>query len=246
MFCEELSNYGGLVCSVQHELQHHWLKFLSKQLGLTDALLPRHVESFRLLGSRAVFAEGRSIDDFWYRLSGLARESDGEQLLNDDTNTFRARLTMCFNHGETQTNGERVLRFGSGFIRLPKRFPGRANRSRSVLLPTKFGRYRLKRDLFNNMDPVIQLSEEVPGLPIARPPEGWDDLGAGGADVRADGHGEGKRGQQLKGALLNELSSFTHGQHGVYLYQACISSLPVVAGDECLSGGCVGRPVGGW
>lgn len=166
------------------ELQHHWLKFLSKQLGLADAMLPRHVDDFRLVGSRAVFVEDRSIEDFWYRLSEEEKESDGERFIDEHLESFRAPLAVSFNPGESKANGERVLRFGSDFIRLPKRLPGRVNRSRSVLLPTKFGRYRLKRDLFNNTDPVIQLWEEVPGTIISRPPEGWDDLGAGGADVQ--------------------------------------------------------------
>ena len=167
------------------ELQHHWLKFLSNQFGLTGALLPREVDSFRLVGSKAVYVEDHAIDEFWLRLSATdLTELCGEQMLIDHLDAFRAPLTSCSNPGHSKENGERVLRFGSGLIRLPKRLPGRANRSRSVLLPTKFGRYRLKRDLFNNMDPVIQLWEEVPGLTIARPPEGWDDLGAGGADVQ--------------------------------------------------------------
>jgi E3 ubiquitin-protein ligase MARCH6 len=86
--------------------------------------------------------------------------------------------------GETKPNGERVLRFGSDFIRLPIRLPGRFLRSRSVLLPTRIGKFRLKRDAFNSINPVIQIWEEVPGEPIQRPPAGWDDLGAGGADVQ--------------------------------------------------------------
>eukprot|EP00977_Amphora_coffeiformis_P013576 scaffold3586_cov164-Amphora_coffeaeformis.AAC.27 len=166
------------------ELQHHWLKFLSKQLGITDAVLPRQVENFRLIGSRAVFMDDRAIDEFWYKLSSEDDESAAEKFLDEHLDTFRTPPTECFNPGETKANGERVLRFGTGYIRLPKRLPGRVNRSRSVLLPTKFGHYRLRRDLFNNMDPVIQLWEEVPGPPVARPPEGWDDLGAGGADVQ--------------------------------------------------------------
>jgi E3 ubiquitin-protein ligase MARCH6 len=58
-------------------------------------------------------------------------------------------------------------------------------RSRATLLPTKIGRYRLYRtEAFASNVPVFQLWQEVPGDIIPRPPEGWDDLGAGGADVQ--------------------------------------------------------------
>jgi E3 ubiquitin-protein ligase MARCH6 len=166
------------------EIQHNWLKFLCNQLGLTNAMLPRGVDTFRLVGSRQIFSEHQVVDEFWYLLSGEEKEAIGESVIQENCGSFRPPLSTCFNPGETKASGERLLKFGSSFIRLPKRLPGRAHRSRSVLLPTKFGRYRLKRDLLNSMDPVIQLWEEVSGAPIARPPEGWDDLGAGGADVQ--------------------------------------------------------------
>jgi hypothetical protein len=57
------------------------------------------------------------------------------------------------------------------------------------LLPTKAGRYRLNRGLASESKDgsvvwSVKLRVEVVGAAIARPPEGWDGLGAGCADVQ--------------------------------------------------------------
>uniref|UniRef100_A0A7S4RLS3 RING-type E3 ubiquitin transferase n=1 Tax=Ditylum brightwellii TaxID=49249 RepID=A0A7S4RLS3_9STRA len=69
--------------------------------------------------------------------------------------------------------------------------------SDSNLLPTSIGAYRLKRrvkkrckwqgeKISNSVKDsyVIEFWREVAGKPIPRPPEGWDDLGVGGAEVQ--------------------------------------------------------------
>lgn len=163
-------------------MQHIWLKFMSGVMGLTDRILPENVGGFRLLGSRPVFKVGHEVDQFWYELANSNK--DPLEILTANLHTFVPASARALSTGETKSNGERVLRFGSDFIRLPIRLPGKFLRSRSVLLPTRIGKFRLKRDAFNSINPVIQIWEEVPGEPIQRPPAGWDDLGAGGADVQ--------------------------------------------------------------
>jgi E3 ubiquitin-protein ligase MARCH6 len=176
------------------EMQHHWLKFMAHHMGLTNCLIPQKVQCFHLLGSRPVFQRGRTVDQFW---SDLAKtETDGEVMLESDLESFAPEPVDLEMIGETKPSGERVLFFGSDFIRLPVRLPGRALRTRSFLLATKIGRFRL--DARGDMaSPVIQLWEEVPGDLIPRPPEGWDDLGAGGADVQ----GRWAWGQEKKSAI---------------------------------------------
>lgn len=163
------------------ELQYHWFKFLGRLLNLTGALLPRVVAEFRLVGSRPIF-NGLAVDPFWVELAKADKKR--EDMIIENLPTFSSEEEEPSLHvGETKANGERVLRFGSDFIRLPVHPSGPSVRSRSLLLPTTLGRYRLKRDAMSAV-PVFQLWEEVPGEPISRPPEGWDDLGAGGADVQ--------------------------------------------------------------
>ena len=62
----------------------------------------------------------------------------------------------------------------------------------SVLLPTTIGAYRFRRcpstgETMKNADSfcdVIEIWKEDRAAPIPRPPEGWDDLGVGGAEVQ--------------------------------------------------------------
>jgi len=180
------------------EMQHHWLKYFCGCLGITESALPRTVEGFRLIGSRRIFLDDKAevIDPFWQELAKSANSR--EDLIRMNISTFENEqgfVDECA--GETKANGERVVDLGSEYVRLPVRakVPGRALRSRSVLLPTKIGRYRLKRS--NSTAPVFEVWEEVPGNPIPRPPEGWDDLGAGGADVQ----GRWAWGRELKSNL---------------------------------------------
>ena len=216
------------------ELQHYWLKKLSHAFGLTDALMPRQVDSFRLIGTRSVFVDD-SIDDFWYKLSKEDKEHVGERLLFDNLSSFRATPIPNVNQGETKPNGERVLRFGAGFIRLPKRLPGRAYRSRSVLLPTKYGRFRLKRDLFNNVDPVIQLWVEVPGEPIPRPPDGWDDLGAGGADIQGRWSWGREKKSTIERGVAQRSKLFERGQGPIGFVTAVIKLIAILLLSWCAS-----------
>jgi E3 ubiquitin-protein ligase MARCH6 len=90
--------------------------------------------------------------------------------LNDSLNTVV---------GETTANGERVLDAETSHIALPFNF---GELTDIVLLPTKLGRYRLRlTDDVGKKGPIIEFFREVAGDVVTRPPEGWDDLGVGGA-----------------------------------------------------------------
>lgn len=187
------------------EMQHHWLKFMAQHTGLMNCLLPREVKCFCLLGSRPVFQRGRTVDEFWSDLANT--KTDGEQILESNLGSFDPPDIETTMVGETKTNGERVLFFGSDFIRLPVRLPGRALRTRSFLLSTKIGRFRL--DARGDMaSPLIQLWEELPGKLIPRPPEGWDDLGAGGADVQGRWAWEQEKKSAIEGGVCRRNKLF--------------------------------------
>ena len=115
---------------------------------------------------------GHVVDPIWYKII----DHDRQTLANLES-IFAIHDTNILFRGEIKPNGERVVVRGVDYIRLP--CPQQQNDT--VLLPTKLGRYRLKRDEYTK---AINLWEEVPGEPILRPPEGWDDLGVGGADVQ--------------------------------------------------------------
>jgi E3 ubiquitin-protein ligase MARCH6 len=167
------------------ELQHYWLRTVGSMFGVVDCILPRDVGEFRLIGEKPVFniKSPRSVDSFWI---DLAKSKDkSEEILEDNLSSFPL-LSPCdiLEDAETKLNGERILRCGSDFIKFgvrPANSSGHTLRFRSVFLTTKIGRYRLKRDDASTKSPSIQVWAEVPGELITRPPEGWDDLGAGGA-----------------------------------------------------------------
>lgn len=153
-------------------MQHQWLTMMTKFMGLSDCMLPHTVGSFRHIGSRPVFLNDHVVDPIWYKLI----DHDKETLANLES-IFAFHDTNIIFRGESKPNGERVVISGVDYIRLP--CPPLQNDT--FLLPIKLGRYRLKRDEYKK---TIHLWEEVPGEPILRPPEGWDDLGVGGADVQ--------------------------------------------------------------
>uniref|UniRef100_A0A7S2RY12 RING-type E3 ubiquitin transferase n=1 Tax=Eucampia antarctica TaxID=49252 RepID=A0A7S2RY12_9STRA len=113
--------------------------------------------------------------------------------------------------GITKKGGSRVLSNSDSYIRFRLKCPSSARENNDVkksngnsnlhrssenynipfsnslfLLPTSIGAYRLrKRTRKNCLDSVmIEFWREVPGKPVQRPPEGWDDLGVGGAEVQ--------------------------------------------------------------
>jgi E3 ubiquitin-protein ligase MARCH6 len=163
-------------------IQHHWLKYITKLVGLSDCILPKTVSRFRLIGSHAVFETDLSVHPFWFELS--KSEEEGKCLLETSLANFTKHEEDMFVMGETNENGQRVVQLNTEFIRLPVRLPGKSFRARGSLLATKIGKYRLCPDYSTSERPEIQLFEEVHGAPILRPPDGWDDLGAGGADVQ--------------------------------------------------------------
>jgi E3 ubiquitin-protein ligase MARCH6 len=155
-------------------MQHQWLNFMTRIMGLSDCILPHTIASFRLVGSRPVFNENRKVDSFWYDLVDKNKDT-----IANLSSKFNAHDEVIIARGYTKANGVRVVLLGADYIRLPS--PQNSLHDPPVLLPSKFGRYRLKRD---ESARFIELWEEVAGLPILRPPEGWDDLGVGGADVQ--------------------------------------------------------------
>lgn len=167
------------------EIQHNWLKLMCRCLGFVECVLPLTVTEFKLVGRRPVRLQEdpTEIDPFWFDLANSEKEK--ENLIKTSLNAFEPYEALITSPGDTKPNGERVLRFGADYIRLPVKSSDDQPTTYlpSVLLPTKIGRYRLKRDVSRKIH-MIQLWEEVPGVAIPRPPEGWDDLGAGGADVQ--------------------------------------------------------------
>jgi E3 ubiquitin-protein ligase MARCH6 len=191
------------------ELQHHWLVFMCRQMGLTDYILPRSIEKFQLVGQKALFLSEDAerapdqeklkepldlspnqrtdvkVDPFWYELSSKREDICNFILSNIKEDTSE---NPVFIDGETLLNGERVVSRAVTSIRLPAKEEeqdnGTPEQDNQYLIPMTIGRFRLRRVGPPDAASVVEFWQEVPGGDIPRPPEGWDDLGAGGAFVQ--------------------------------------------------------------
>lgn len=167
------------------EMQHHWLKFITGIMGIRDRVLPLGINRFEYIGSRAVFESEKVLASFWYKLA--KSDAKAEELIDSELAKFKLfQRESTVRTPMAKADGQRVLATGSDFIRLPVLLPGKSMRSRSILLPTKIGKYRLEREAagYCKDEYVINLWAEKIGSPIPRPPEGWDDLGADPPDVQ--------------------------------------------------------------
>ncbi|GAX10851.1 E3 ubiquitin-protein ligase MARCH6 [Fistulifera solaris] len=165
------------------EMQHHWLKVITGIMGIQDRVLPLRVHRFEYLGCREVFESEKTLVSFWYDLAKT--DTKAEELIDAELSKFKvSHQGSTFRAPKAKADGQRVLPTSSDFIRLPVLLPGKSMRSRSILLPTKIGKYRLERKPGNQNEFFINLWIERTGSPIPRPPEGWDDLGADPPDVQ--------------------------------------------------------------
>ena len=171
-------------------LQHSWMVFMCRKMGLTEYILPRSISKFELVGTKEIFSketidenEGLSsqVDPFWYELA--TKEKFVDHFIESNIENTDVKVPVA-HVGESKENGQRVLKSEISFIRLPER--DLASENRTHLLPAKLGRYSLNHAiaLDEQMPPKIEFWKEIPGDEIPRPPEGWDDLGAGGAFVQ--------------------------------------------------------------
>jgi len=169
-------------------LQHRWMKFMCRRMGLTEYILPRSIEAFELIGTKPVFVSHDNedvieIDPFFSALATIDKDLDQFVLSNiDKTNTSIIPAPLVVT-GEQRSNGERVLSISVRSIALPS---NKEEEKKNILLPTKIGKFRLRieENITEPQDMKIAFFREIQGFEIERPPEGWDDLGAGGAFVQ--------------------------------------------------------------
>jgi len=193
-------------------MQHHWLKFMSSHMGLTQYMLPQEVDQFALVGHIPVSKVEGEINACLYDLAD--GKVDCEEIIM--TNMDPVKPTRMV-RGQTRTDGERVLLTSQTYISLPapqllRPQAGASLHDGVVLLPTRLGRFRLKRKANSSSNPQVEVWEEVAGKCIERPPENWDDLAAGDAEVQ----GRWAWGKEKLSTIENGVARRPHfyGYHG--------------------------------
>jgi E3 ubiquitin-protein ligase MARCH6 len=143
-----------------------------------------------------------AVDPFWNNLISEPDMMKRESMIQLRLQETEQPVNPVFEEGQSRRDGKKILS-SNAYIRFPTAFSDikrviKTPDDASCLLPTCIGRYRLKQsertstipllsDKSNriskvNITPVIEVYEEVTGKLIPRPPEGWDDLGVGGAE----------------------------------------------------------------
>ena len=141
------------------------------------------------------------VDPFWYEL--VANQNDLEEFLSINLDPLDEPPSYLV--GLSRQNGERFPRSMQEMIVLPPNWtkqesPMRIGDSPAVtFLPTVIGPYRLCRRLTGEKAMIVDFYKEIPGKPVPRPPEGWDDLGIGGAEVQ----GRWAWGKEKKSTIEN-------------------------------------------
>eukprot|EP00986_Skeletonema_menzelii_P002841 scaffold833_cov145-Skeletonema_menzelii.AAC.1 len=189
------------------EVQHHWLTFMGNILKMTDQILPRDVDEFVLLGTFPVFAKDASVNNFdtsdddkqakvidslkddmyplWNELLSEKDAQKREDLIRSNIARLNQPHSFVKAGGELHRNGKLLLSSHT-YIRFPSSGESSklfviSSETESNLLPTAIGLYRLKQRKVRKKI-FIEVWREVAGKLIPRPPEGWDDLGVGGAE----------------------------------------------------------------
>jgi len=141
------------------------------------------------------------LDPFWDEILSSTNSSKREDTIRLKVRSLEMPASPTFSEGSSLGDGRKVLS-SHRFMRFPTTSTDVSKQwstSKSNLLPTCIGPYRLKQRISKRISwntpipgikprpriisiPLIEIWKEVPGKPIPRPPEGWDDLGAGGAE----------------------------------------------------------------
>jgi len=172
-------------------LQHSWMKCMCRILGLTKHLLPLRIQAFHLVGSKSIFTSDHALGDLevdrFFSTLATKEKDVNEYVMSNikriDTDRTHASSTIL---GEQRLNGERVLSSDVRYISIPG---DQGAESKVLHVPTQIGGYRLRieEETLENEAPermTILFYREIQGDEIRRPPEGWDDLGTGGAFVQ--------------------------------------------------------------
>ena len=188
-------------------------------------------------------SSSKVLDPFWAELISMGKDKkispesiDDFIIANIRTNNGDVAETGRWTSGVTTDAGKRVLDLAEESIDLPERpifsklWPfyeggdmGKTNdASATTVLPTAIGAYRFRlRSSAGGMATssgapgnVIEIWKEECGAPIPRPPEGWDDLGVGGAEVQGRWAWDKEKKSTIEEGVAHRSSFFGSARDG--------------------------------
>ena len=185
-------------------MQHKWLQLTTRAMHLSDRMLPHEVAKFRLVCGLDVYTNNQQILPFWYDLVE-ADERVRESMLAECCGGVTGEVPEAV--GTSRASGRRLPHGCADYLELPRK------NARPPRIPTSVGRFRLKVNSDMHVDPpIIEVWEEVRGALIPRPPENWDDLGVGGADVQGRWGWKYERKSTIEEGVAAREAFFPKGQ----------------------------------
>jgi len=178
------------------------------------------------------FREVSQVDPFWYELVSKSKSDDVDAMILANIQRVDSTKPPVYHKGQKKRNGQRVLSSQS-YIGLPEPPITRGDRKRNrrpedtdaagkkSLLCTTMDAYRLKKNVRDDGKMVIEFWKEIPGDPIPRPPEGWDDLGEGGAEVQGRWAWGKERKSEIEEGVAKRTPFYASGN-------SWLSALPLV------------------
>lgn len=202
------------------ESQHAFLLNICRKLNLTDKLLPRAIEKFKLrtmngilIAPKIELSDGKlkatCIDPFWENLL-IMHENNGptdeyiESYLANFPSPRASERYLDF----VSKDGEASEPFHS-YIALPIFEKSRTSNipiSKKLLSP-RMGKFRFRKGESSDRLLSIEIWQEVVGDPVPRPPEGWDYLGDNGGAVE---QGRWAWGKEAKSNIETSLAKRDH------------------------------------
>jgi E3 ubiquitin-protein ligase MARCH6 len=137
------------------------------------------------------------VDPFWYELA--TTDVGVAQFVEAGINIVMPNEEPRYVPVRLNRNGKCTVDRCKEYIRVPlpsaeqdivdrrRRRAGRnapVEEERKNLIASTLGEYRLRRSVREDGTTIVEFWKECTGNLIARPPEGWDDLGVGGAEVQ--------------------------------------------------------------
>lgn len=155
------------------------------------------------------------VDSFWYELA--KKEAEAEQFIEAHMNSVPPDMAPRYEPAKARENGKVALEGCREYIRVPlplseqdqvdrrRRRPGRNAPAESTknLISSTLGAYRLRRSVGADGTMIVEFWKECRAELLPRPPEGWDDLGHGGAEVQ----GRWAWGKEKKSTIEEEVAA---------------------------------------
>ncbi|KAL7540545.1 hypothetical protein ACHAXR_012580 [Thalassiosira sp. AJA248-18] len=182
----------------------------------TEDALAHQLENILLKSNNEEAAsEGSRNDDIYPLWNNLLSETNSlkrEETIRLSIPRMDKPEATQYKNGITTRNGKKLLS-SHAYIKLPlasltNKLVVKTSDDSSNLLPTCIGPYRLKQGVSRKEGAIvtnIEVWREVVGKPIPRPPEGWDDLGVGGAER----HGRWAWGDEHLSEIENSVAART-------------------------------------